>query len=198
MDNVLSNITRNIANLLSIGTIAAVEHSFLPRVKVRIGGLLTRWIAHPAYMGRNWRGWFPARVGQQVVTGARSGETTNSEILSTTYSSAAPSPSDNPGLDLVQFEDGTRLSYDSDAGHLRFESIKDVTITAAGTITLDAKNIVFRTREHGFHQVDNHGRASRLTHVDGPLFKQETWTTGSTVTALPDYGYHPPKVEAPE
>lgn len=107
------DLERRLNNMLMIGTVAEVDHAGR-KVRVKVGDIHTAWLNWPAEVGRNYRRWRPLRSGQQVVLSSPSGDPAQAVITGMLYSSATPSPSDNPDLDLVEFEDGTRLEYDSE------------------------------------------------------------------------------------
>lgn len=193
----LSNLTRLLHNLLGVGRVTAVEHSSSPSIRVTIGGVVSRFVPYPAAIGRNWRGWFPRRLGDQVVIGCRSGDPANLEILSSRYTNDAPPPSTDDHIDTVVFNDGTAVTYDSDAHRLTIAVQGDLHLTASGSIVIDGKSISLHTGEGGAYQLDMHGMASRTTHMGGSAFKAETWQAGAVVSSTGDQGYHAPRVEDP-
>lgn len=119
---------------IKIGTIEIVDHD-AKKIRVAIGSLLTEWLSWPTEMGRNYRRWRPLRAGQQVVLGAPSGDLTQAVIIGMLYSSALPAPSANPNLDLVEFEDGARFQYDSEAHEYIAE-------TGGSSVTMDRDRIL--------------------------------------------------------
>ncbi|MBC7907034.1 MAG: phage baseplate assembly protein V [Rhodospirillaceae bacterium] len=194
---------RTIENLLSIGTIAAVDYGAVPpQVCLDIAGRTTGWMPVPADIGRNFRRWRPLRVGTQVLAACLSGDPAQAIIIQIMYTTAGATPLPPPevgeAVDVIQWDDGTLIRYDSAAHKMRVLSVGDLSLEAPnGTIVVDGKNLVLRTGEDGYFHTDNAGRATRLTHKGGSAFENESWTTGSDATAKPDHGFHPPKVTSP-
>lgn len=189
MTTSLSDLTRRVENLIGLGTIAEVDHSSPPRVKVTLSGRVTDWLPYPAEIGAHFRRWRPLRPGTQVVVACPSGDPANAVIIAILYTTALPAPALEDDLDLVLWDDGTRVSYDSAAQRLEVKS--------PGTIVIDGKNVVIRTEDGGYFQLDHAGYVTRITHQGGDAFTTESWTTGAVVTSLPDHGFSPPRVVSP-
>ncbi|SDJ41519.1 phage baseplate assembly protein V [Billgrantia gudaonensis] len=132
-----AELLRLIHNLVRLGTIAEVDHSARKlRVQVgRAGEITTAWLDWPVEMGRNYRRWRPLRKGQQVVLSCPGGDLVQAKITGMLYSSALSAPSDNPDLDLIEFDDGARFQYDS-AAH---EYIAE---TGSSRVTMDRDRIL--------------------------------------------------------
>ena len=193
MSLALSELARTIPNLIGLGTIAEADPSSA-RVRVNINGRVTAWLPVPADIGHNYRRWRPLRVGTQVVVACPSGDPANAVIIQILYSDPLPPPSNSDAVDLILWNDGTRIEYDAAAQVMTVHSAGDLTLSAVGSIRLDAQHVEIHTGEEGRYLVDHHGKASMITHVDGPNFETETWETGAVVTGIPDHGYSPPKV----
>lgn len=114
----LSDLGRRLENVAAVGTIAEVDHAGA-RVRVDVAGRLTDWLRWPADVGRNYRAWRPLRPGQQVTLAAPSGDPANAAITGILHSQALPPPSDDPDVDLIEYEDGTLHQYHAaDHAHL--------------------------------------------------------------------------------
>jgi len=133
----LSEVERRLANMVKIGVISAVDHA-AKKIRVEAGGMNSAWLPWPVEMGRNFRRWRPLREGQQVVMVAPSGELAQATIICMLYSSSLDAPSTNPDLDLIEFEDGTRLQYDSSSHHLTAECVGNVTVKTPTLVTIDS------------------------------------------------------------
>lgn len=132
----LQELERRLNNLLMVGTILEVDHA-ARKLRVENGGIRTDWLNWPTEMGRNYRRWRPLRAGQQVVLSSPSGDPAQAVITGMLYSSALPSPSDNPDLDLVEFEDGTRFHYDSADHVIKIHCVGDIVVENAKSITVN-------------------------------------------------------------
>jgi len=127
-------LDRRLNNLLMVGTVLAVDHA-ARKLRVEIGEIRTAWLNWPAEMGRNYRRWRPLRAGQQLLLASPSGDPAQAVIAGMLYTAALPPPSDNPDLDLVEFEDGARIQYDSAAHEFIAE-------TGGSCITADRDRIL--------------------------------------------------------
>ena len=132
----LQDLERRLNNQAMIGTILEVDHA-ARKLRVEIGEIRTAWINWPTEMGRNYRRWRPLRKGQQVVLASPSGDPAQAVITGMLYSSALSAPSDNPDLDITEFEDGTRTEYDSAAHVIKIHCVGDIVIENANSITIE-------------------------------------------------------------
>lgn len=133
-----SDQARRLENLLTDGVIAAVDHA-AGKIRVELaGGRLTDWIRIPGEIGANFRRWRPMRIGTPVTLAAVSGDPANARILQTFYCDSLPAPGDRGDLDLILYDDGTRLAYDSAAHALTVEAVGAVTVRAKGAVTVNS------------------------------------------------------------
>jgi phage baseplate assembly protein V len=194
----IAELQRRLENLIAIGSITAVDHE-KKCVQLSISGRPpSNWLPFPAEIGRNFRRWRPLRPGIQAVVLSPSGNPAQAVIAQILYSDDLPPPVTAENLDVIQFEDGTTVSYDSDKHCLTLDSVGDIALKAGRTIVIDGKNIVIRTAEGGYYQIDNAGKVTRLTSEGGAEFTSESWSAGSVTIAKPDHGFSPPKVASPE
>lgn len=133
----LSDLSRRLENLLALGTIAAVDHGSA-RLRVELAGRLTGWLPWPAEIGANFRRWRPLRTGTQVLVACPSGDPANALIVQILYTAALAPPADAAEVDLIQWEDGTLVRYDSAARRMEVVSAGDLAARAAGDITAQA------------------------------------------------------------
>lgn len=136
MSNALSELQRLIDNLLCLGTIAEVEHP--RRLRLDIRGRRTGWLPYPNEIGHNFRRWRPLRIGTQVLAACPSGDPANAVIVAILPTDALPPPAAAETLDLIEFDDGSRVEYDSAAHKLRAVSVGDIEAQAARNATLAA------------------------------------------------------------
>lgn len=189
MTQTTSDLIRLLHNVLCFGTIAEVDHAGR-QLRLDLSGRLTGWLPYPAEIGANFIRWRPLRIGTQVLAACPSGNPANAVIVQILYTDALPPPADAGHLDVIQFGDGTVIRHDSQAKRTEM-------ISPDGTLVLDAKNVVIRTGEDGYFQLDHAGKVTRLTHKGGNAFETETWEAGAIVTPKPDNGFSPPKVISP-
>ncbi len=116
----LAELERRLANIVKIGVIQETNHAD-KKLRVAMGETQTAWLPWPAEIGNNFIRWRPLRVGQQVVLVAPSGELNQAVIVGQLYGGGFEAPADDETLDLIQFDDGTKLQYDSSAHCLTAE-----------------------------------------------------------------------------
>jgi phage baseplate assembly protein V len=135
MNQLLSDISRRLDNVVSYGTIAEVDHDG-GRVRVDVGGRLTGWLRVPGAIGQNFRAWTPLRVGTQVSLSSPSGDPANGVITQILYSQGLPPPATGGDIDVVVWNDGTRVAYDTAAQKLTVSTPGDITLECAGDMRL--------------------------------------------------------------
>jgi phage baseplate assembly protein V len=135
MDITTSDLTRRIENVVGLGTISQVDHASF-RVRVDINGRETGWLPVPGQIGANFRQWRPLREGTQVLLACPSGDVANAIIVQILYSNSLPPPSTDGKTDLVQWDDGTLVTYDANTKTMVLFSAGDLTIQCEGTLRL--------------------------------------------------------------
>jgi len=113
-------------------------------------------------------------------------------VIRSLYQDKYPAPETSGDMTATHFADGMIMRHD------RKNKITTLSaLESGGTLVLEAKNIVIRTGEQGYYQLETHGKATRLTHEGGSQFKVETWSMGVTITSVPDYGFKGKKITSP-
>jgi phage baseplate assembly protein V len=138
-----ADLNRRIESIIRLGTIAEVDHA-ARKLRVKTGDLLTDWLPWPAEVGRNFIRWRPLRPGTQVILSSPSGDPAQATVIGMLYTQALPSPSTDPDLDLIQFDDGSLVEYHSGIHQLRAQ-VASTTLTmnrAAMTLTSNGSTIV--------------------------------------------------------
>lgn len=157
---------RRIANIVRMGTIAAVDHA-KARVKVLTEEILTDWLPWLTMGASSVADWFPPEAGEQVVLLAPSGEIAQGiVILGGAYKTDFPAPSSNPKKRLIKFPDGSIVEYDFESHELTVTSTGKINLTAATEINLTAPLINIT----GSIQLEGDGQWSGdITHTGGNL-----------------------------
>jgi len=124
----LNDLGRRLANIIRIGTIFEIDFE-AAKARVKIGDLETDWLPWVnANSGAN-NSWNPAEIDEQVIILSPSGELNQAVILPSLYKNNA---SENlPNIQSVTYKDGSKISFDHDAGNL--------TLDLQGNISLDIK-----------------------------------------------------------
>ena len=122
----LNDLGRRLANIIRIGTIFEIDFE-AAKARVKIGDLETDWLPWVnANSGAN-NSWNPAEIDEQVIILSPSGELNQAVILPSLYKNNA---SENlPNIQSVTYKDGSKISFDHDAGNL--------TLDLQGNISLD-------------------------------------------------------------
>lgn len=119
----ISDILRRLANLIRLGTIAAVDHE-AERCTVKTGGLTVPgrpWLALRAGASSDWD---PPTVGEQCILLSPSGETAQGIALIGLYSRQRPAPSNSANLRRRTYPDGAVIDYDH-ASHTLTATLPD-------------------------------------------------------------------------
>jgi len=132
----LSDLQRRLHNVASYGTIAAVDNG-RGMVRVNVAGRLTDWLPTPGLVGQNFRGSAPMREGTQVLMTCPSGDPANGVLSAVLYSDGLPPPDTSGDVDVILWNDGARVSYDSAAQAL----LVDVPVGGKVTTRVGAASI---------------------------------------------------------
>lgn len=123
-----------------------------------------------------WLPWKPVRTGKDIVwwcpevgegvTVLSDGDLLNGEIIPGSYTDDYPAPSSNPAMFLVQFGDGSKISYDRDNHvlHANLTNESRTRLHSPGGITL-----VGDTRIEGKLTVTQDTRIEGATHSVGNI-----------------------------
>ncbi|WP_010546004.1 phage baseplate assembly protein V [Sphingomonas elodea] len=136
--NDLNDPRRLIGNLMRLGTIDSLDLA-QGTVRVRVGDLLTDDIPFAAPRAGAVRIWSPPSMGEQVLLFCPEGDVQAGIILGALFSDAHPAPASDASC-LIDFPDGTRISYDPQAHKLAITIAAGgaAEITAPGGLTVNA------------------------------------------------------------
>ena len=112
MNEYVAEHDRQLANLLRIGTVAALQAE-PPRVQVSVGDMRTDWLPWFTHAAGSVRTWSAPSVGSQVMILSPSGDMAQGCVLPAIYQDAYAAPSSDPNVVNLTMPDGTVLSYDS-------------------------------------------------------------------------------------
>ncbi len=129
-----------IENLLTIGVISATDH---PNglCRVTIDEIQTDWLLVPQRVGNNYTQNNPVRIGTQVLLASVSGDLLQGVIIAMLPSEQLPTPSNEPHLDIIKFNDGTTLSYDSDSKQLDISAVNSINVTCKNAQISASENV---------------------------------------------------------
>ena len=141
MDDI-ADIQRRLESLIRYGTVAEVQAT-PPRVRVRVGQLLTTWVRWVALRAATTSDWCPPVPGEQCVLLSPSGDMASAVALMGLASDEYPLPSDNPDEWVRRFPDGAIVRYHHGTSALTVSGIKTATVHAADHVTVDCPESTF-------------------------------------------------------
>ncbi len=111
----LGDTERRISGLINFGTVASADYD-RPRLRVRIGSILTGWLPFLTFRAAKTVSWCPPELGEQVVVLAKDGDLSQGVVLGAIYQKRFPANGDGrPTLSRITYEDGTVGEYDWEA-----------------------------------------------------------------------------------
>ncbi|MCP3908252.1 MAG: phage baseplate assembly protein V [Lentisphaerae bacterium] len=174
----ITELQRNMANLVRIGTIAEADY-VNAKVRVQIGELLTGWLDFISFRAALVKVWCPPEIGEQVLVVSPGGDLAQGVVMPALYQQTFPPTAATSTITKLTFADGAKLEYDSAAHHLQAilpgggttTLIADGGITITGDITVTGK--IVSTGD----QIA--GGISQINHVHGGV------KAGGSTTAKP-------------
>jgi phage baseplate assembly protein V len=129
---------RLIGDLIRLGTVDSVDLA-AATCRIKTGDLITGDLPWLTLRAGGTRHWSPLTVGEQCVLICPEGDTLGGLVLPGLFSDANAAPS-SEDLDLVEFADGARISYDATAHALKAVLPDGATaeVTAPGGLTITA------------------------------------------------------------
>lgn len=167
--------------LIDIGVVVGVKpkHAL---VKVDLLGHITDWLPVMQQANSFKRRFTSLRIGQQVVV------LSNRVVIGSIYNLDCPEPDgSNEHIDIVEYEDGTRFEYDTDAKKLTISCVGDIGVTCKkATVNADELEVTAAMTFNG--DITHNGK---FTNSDG------IETKGSIKDKKGDLTNHPHKNVAP-
>lgn len=124
------DIQRLVGDLAQYGTVIERDGALC---RVQLGEIETPLIPWLAGRAGGARIWSPPSIGEQVLVLSPEADFANGLVLLGVFSDANPAPADDDAT-LIQFEDGTRLRYDSATSELSI-------VVATGSIEIEAPEL---------------------------------------------------------
>ena len=137
----LNDLGRRLANVIRIGTIFEIDFETV-RARVKIGDLETNWLPWINSNSGNNNSWNPPEIDEQVIILSPSGELNQGVILQSLYKSNASG--NLPNIQSITYKDGSKITFDRDAGNLTLDIKGNVTIKVAGNAEIEAPNITLK------------------------------------------------------
>ena len=139
----LGEIKRLISNLVTFGTISQVKSSDgKALVRVKIMDRETDWLPVMSLSNSFKKHFIPTRVQEQCVVISPFGEASSGFVIRSIFNKGAKEPDgSNAHTEVVEYEDGTRFTYDTQAKKLHVSCVGDVVIDAA-SVTINAPTTI--------------------------------------------------------
>jgi len=164
-----AEIVNKINNLIQIGTISEVK-SDKALARVSLLGRVTDFLPVLSQSNAFKKHYIPARVGEQVVVLAPFGEASGGVILRGVYNTKTKEPSANTSKEVQEYEDGTKISYDSSAKELKIEASDKINIICqSATVTANNVDITATTSNTGDVTINGSLTVSQLITGQGGL-----------------------------
>ncbi len=175
----ITELQRNVANIIRIGTIAEADYDNA-KVRVQIGELLTNWLDFISFRAALVTVWCPPEIGEQVLVISPGGDLSQGIVMPALYQQTFPASAATPTITQMTFADGAKLEYDSASHHLQAilpgggttTLVSDGGITITGDITVTGQ--IVSTGD----QVA--GGISQINHTHGGV------KAGGSTTAAPN------------
>ncbi|RYA23899.1 hypothetical protein CRU96_05690 [Malaciobacter halophilus] len=139
-----AELKRLIDSLVNFGTISqtkSADGKALSRVKV--SDRETDFLPIVSFSNSFRRHFIPARVGEQVIVVCPFGEANGGFILRSIFNKHQKEPRGaNNYTEVIEYEDGTRFSYDTKAKVLTVDCVGDINIKAGGNINFIAGGVI--------------------------------------------------------
>ncbi|MDR1912627.1 MAG: phage baseplate assembly protein V [Helicobacteraceae bacterium] len=135
----------NIDELVRVGKIEEIDPENRSLARVRLLDRVTRFIPVLQFANSYKRHWTPLRVGEQTLVVSQGGDPDFGFAIRAIYNKGCKEPSGaNDHAEVIEYEDGSRIIYDSVkkaldvflAGSATIEITDDVTITSKANLTV--------------------------------------------------------------
>lgn len=153
----LSELKRKLENIVQIGTISitkSIAGKALARVILDDDGTnkrVTNFIPVVSFANSFGKVWFPLRVNEQVIVFSPFGNADSGFIIRSIFNKGCKEPSGaNEHTSIIEFEDGTRLSYDTQSSDLKIDAVKSINVICeTATVTADSTTINSTSTHNG-------------------------------------------------
>lgn len=129
-------------NIVKIGTIVEIHSQNKALAKVKVSSRISDFLPVIMFANTFKRSWEPIRVGEQVSVLSPFGDPNFGLVLRGVFNTNCKEPSGASNTcEVTEYEDGTRISYDTESKFLKIDAAGDILIKAQGNITLQASRI---------------------------------------------------------
>ncbi|DAB40803.1 MAG TPA: hypothetical protein CFH81_00405 [Sulfurovum sp. UBA12169] len=135
----IAEIKRRIANIIAFGTVSQVKSGDgKALVRVKVMDLETDWLPVSSLSNGFKKHWIPTTVGEQCIVLRPFGESSSGIVFRSIFNRGEKEPAGaDESTEIIEYSDGTRVSYSTASGALNVECVGVVTIKAA-SVVIDA------------------------------------------------------------
>lgn len=122
-------------NIAKIGTIVEIHSENKALAKIKVSSRVSDFLPIIMFANSFKRKWEPIRVGEQVMVISPFGDPNYGLVIRGIFNSDCKEPQGaSDTCEVVEYEDGTRFSYDTSSKTLTLDCVGDVVIKAGGSI----------------------------------------------------------------
>ena len=130
-------------NMIQFGTIVNVDTANRALVRVQLFDRVTDMLPYKTIANSHIRVWMPPKVGEQVIVLSPFGEGDDGVVLGGIFNKDLKEPTAaNDHTSVVEFSDGTVITYDTTAKALTIDASGSIAITAPSGITATADTVI--------------------------------------------------------
>ncbi len=149
----LSELKRRLNNIIQVGEVSETkskEGKALARVILDNDGenkRVTTFLPVLSLSNSFGKVWFPIRVKEQVLVISPFGNANRGFIIRSIFNKGCKEPSGaNEHTAVMEFEDGTKISYDSKANELKVDAVKTVNIICVDAVVKASNSVNVETK----------------------------------------------------
>lgn len=165
-----SEFIRLLSNLCQVGTITQVKSADgLALARVKIDDLETDFFPVVSRANSFKRHFIPLRVGEQVTVFCPFGEASFGIVIPSLFNKSCKEPSgSSENREVVEYEDGTIIFYDTKAKELNIKAVGEINIVCKkATIIADTLDITANTTINGTLSVSKNIKGSGGLNISG-------------------------------
>lgn len=133
-------------NFVEVGTVVGVDLSNRALVRVQLGDRVTNWMPYKSIANAFIKVWMPPRVGEQVTVLLPFAEANGGIAVGSIFNKGCKEPEGaNDHNFIVEFEDGTRIVYDTTTHDLSLSTLGAINMAATQGVHIDADLYVSKT-----------------------------------------------------
>lgn len=118
-------------NFVEVGTVVGVDISNRALVRVQLGDRVTNWLPYSSIANAFIKVWMPPRVGEQVTVLIPFAEVNGGIAVGSIFNKGCKEPDGaNDHNFIVEFEDSTRIVYDTSTHDLSISTQHEINLTA--------------------------------------------------------------------